>query len=70
MTDDLAEDADLVPPAPCCAETAGGPFEWWAHWEADAWLLWTATRTEGAKRGNPRGVPKPPRRRWRPTQQW
>jgi hypothetical protein len=44
MTDELLEDADLAPPAPCCAETAGGPFEWWAHWETDARLLWTATR--------------------------
>jgi hypothetical protein len=39
MTDDPLEDADLVPAEPCCAETAGGPFEWWAHWETDARLL-------------------------------
>jgi hypothetical protein len=42
MTDDPADQADLFPPEPCCAETAGGPFEWWAHWETDARLLRTA----------------------------
>ena len=55
MTDDTPEWPEVAPPGPCCAETAGGPFEWWAHWETDARLLLTATRMARACPADPAG---------------
>jgi hypothetical protein len=54
-TDDPLDDVDLAPREPCCAETAGGPFELWAHWEADARLLRTAVTMARACPAGPEG---------------
>jgi hypothetical protein len=55
MTDDPLEHVELDLTEPCCAETANGPFEYWAHWETDARLLLTATRAERACPADPQG---------------
>jgi hypothetical protein len=55
MTDDPLEDVDLDSTEPCCAETAGGPFEYWAHWETDAHLLRTAMTAARACPADPHG---------------